>query len=299
MLYFNKLPNHNDKRFDEQSHFASFQKQNIVFNAETKKSHCDEHVGCLSIKTVWSGDEAYRFQGVLRNVTPGQFLILNNDQRYSSSIDSVQNVKSMSVFFTNEFSAGILRDVQTMEQTLTDNYDQRAIAAPEFFQQLYPMDSTLESMLKSLAVEGESRDGVDEQLQLVLSYLLATHQSEVSRSRKVDAVKAATQKEIYRRLCVAKDVLHSSYHDDLDLATISHAACMSVPQLVRQFKIVFKTTPHQYLKALRISNAAKQLKNTDAPVQDIALACGFENVSAFCRAFKIAYNATPQAFRLG
>lgn|GEM_PF-6663929 len=34
--------------------------QNIIFNALSKKSHCDRHVGCLSIKTLWGkGEEWY------------------------------------------------------------------------------------------------------------------------------------------------------------------------------------------------------------------------------------------------
>jgi AraC family transcriptional regulator len=297
MLHFTSLPNHNDKRFNEHSHFAKFREHNIVFNATTKKSHCEKHIGCLSVKTVWSGMEAYEFQGIERNVTPGQFLILNNEQSYSSRIDSLENVKSLSVFFTNAFAASVFSDTQSSEETLLDNFDQEATAIPDFFQTLYSIDPTLQTMLQNLTTETVGGTEMDEQLIFVLRHLLTVHRSEVNKSQRIEAVKALTKKEIYRRLCVARDVLHSSYMNDLDLAMIGRAASLSVPQLVRQFKAAFNTTPHQYLRSIRLERAAAQLKGTNEPVQDIALDNGFENLSAFCRAFRKEFGLTPLALR--
>jgi AraC-like DNA-binding protein len=297
MLYFRSLPNHSDKRFNEQSHFAKFKEHNIVFNAITTKSYCEKHVGCLSIKTVWSGMESYEFQGVQRNVTPGQFLILNNEQAYSSRIDSSENVQSLSVFFTNEFSASVFCDARSREETLLENFDQKTTDIPDFFQTLYSIDPSLLAMLRKLSTEALSSDEIDEQLIFVLRHLLTVHRSEVNRSQHVEAVKALTKKEIYRRLCVAKDVLHSSYMKDLDLATISREASLSVPQLVRQFKATFNTTPHQYLRTIRLERAAAQLKTTNEPVHAIAQDNGFENFSAFCRAFRKEFGFTPLALR--
>jgi AraC-like DNA-binding protein len=297
VLYFTSLPNHNDKRFNEQSHFAKFKEHNIVFNANTTKSFCEKHVGCLSIKTVWSGMEAYEFQGVQRNVTPGQFLILNNEQPYSSKIDSSENVQSLSVFFTNEFSASVFHDARSAEETLLDNFDQHTTDIPDFFQTLYSIDPILQAMLRNLSTSAMSSEEIDEQLIFVLRHLLTVHRSEVNRSRNVEAVKTLTKKEIYRRLCVARDVLHSSYMNNLDLSTIGREASLSVPQLVRQFKATFNTTPHQYLRTIRLERAAAQLKTTNEPVHSIALDNGFENFSAFCRAFRKEFGITPLMIR--
>ncbi|WP_448633871.1 helix-turn-helix domain-containing protein [Pedobacter panaciterrae] len=103
--------------------------------------------------------------------------------------------------------------------------------------------------------------------------------------------------EIYKRLCIAKDFLHSTFMEKHDLDTLSSNACLSVPQLVRQFKSVFKTTPYQYLIQIRLDRAVELLKNSNKPVHEITWQCGFENVSAFCRAFKSAYGTQPLIFR--
>src|SRR6478736_5764344 len=58
-MYFTSLPDHSNPLFDEQLHFSRFKKQNIIFNAPSKESHCDNHVGCLSFKTLLNGGEEW------------------------------------------------------------------------------------------------------------------------------------------------------------------------------------------------------------------------------------------------
>lgn len=103
-------------------------------------------------------------------------------------------------------------------------------------------------------------DRVDEHLVLLLHYLIQEHHSNARWAAKVKAVKSSTRTEIFKRLCIAKDFLHAYYWDKPDLNVISEAACLSVPQLVRQFKTVFNTTPHQYLIRIRLQQAAELLK---------------------------------------
>src|SRR5688500_15880673 len=114
MLYFTKLPDHKSRDFNERLHFDTFSRHNITFNAMATKSRCDDHVGCLSIKTVMSGEEVYEFNGLQKSVRPGQFLILNGDQPYASTIKAPEKVKSLSVFFTKQFASEVfLHAVQT------------------------------------------------------------------------------------------------------------------------------------------------------------------------------------------
>lgn len=97
-MYFTSLPDNTDPAFDEELHFSRFKKQNIVFNAKSANSFCERHVGCLSIKTVLSGEEWYGVDNRQLAVRPGQFLLLNDDQDYSCRIDSAEEVRVLSVF---------------------------------------------------------------------------------------------------------------------------------------------------------------------------------------------------------
>ncbi|MDO6432724.1 AraC family transcriptional regulator [Flavitalea sp. BT771] len=300
-MYFTTLPDHTDPTFDEQLHFSRFKQRNIIFNASSYKSHCQRHVGCLSIKTIFSGEEWYGIDRHQLVVRPGQFLILNDDQEYACRMDSAVKVRAVSVFFRNEFASAVLRDALCREENLLDTPFETGGQPLEFFQTLYDTDPSLEEKLlglvNALDENGYDSNMVDERLVFLLHHLIRTHKKEAERARRVSAVKAATRNEIHRRLCIAKDLLHSNFMEQPDLASISHLACMSVPQLVRQFKAVFRTTPHQYLIRLRLAHAARLLQQSSMPVHEITWMCGFQNTSAFCRAFRTAYGLPPLDFK--
>lgn len=297
-MYFTSLPDHSQPGFDEQLHFSRFKKNNIIFNTQAQAGHCDEHVGCLSIKTTLSGEEWY---GVGRRsliVRPGQFLILNNDQPYACR---VKKARVLSVFFKNDFASALFHDCNSREESLLDNPFSKSTDLPVFFQTLHLIDEQLQSQLARLVVSlethGYDADRVSEHLLFLFRHLIKVHGIESKQVTQIKAVKRATQVEIYKRLCVAREVLHSLFMQKLDLASISDSACLSVPQLIRQFKIVFGCTPHQYLMKVRLTHAAEKLSMTDEPVNSIVWQCGFENASAFSRAFKAGTGTSPEAYR--
>ena len=300
-MYFTSLPDHSQPGFDEQLHFSKFKQHNIIFNAISYQSHCDRHVGCLSIKRVLGGEEWYGVDNRQLLLRAGQFLILNDNQEYSCRIDTAGQVRVQSVFFSTAFAASVFRDALSTEETLLDNPFETANKPLEFFQALNDTDPWVESKLLGLitALEESGYDAgmVDEHIVFLLHHLIRVHKTQRHRTTRVSAVKPNTRTEIYKRLCIAKDLMHSTFMDKPDLAAISHTACLSTPQLIRQFKAVFQATPHQYLTRIRLAHAASLLQHTSTPVHEITWNCGFENTSAFCRAFRAEYGASPLHFR--
>lgn len=300
-MYYTRLPDHTSPGFNENAHFSLFKKNNIIFNATSSQSHCDKHVGCLSLKTVVSGQEWYSISNRWVAVRPGQFLILNDDQQYGCRIDKGIQVHTRSVFFKKEFASAVFHDALRGEEALLDRpFAQREITL-EFFQTLQEIDHALQlklsRLIEVLEKDGHNSDAVDEQLVFMLHHLIRVHRSDKKRQKNIRAIKPATKKEVFKRLCIAKDLLHSRYMDKIDLTTIGAEACISVPQLVRHFKSVFKVSPYQYLIQIRLQQAEELLKKTEMSVSEIAWKCGFENVSAFCRAFKSARSMQPLTYR--
>ncbi|HWW42477.1 AraC family transcriptional regulator [Pedobacter sp.] len=299
-MYLTSLPDHSDPDFDEELHFKRFKERNVIFNTASSFSFCDAHVGCLSFKTILKGEEWYVVNRRKIAVRPGQFLILNDEQDYSCRIDSQDKVRGLSVFFQKDFAASIFQDVLKSEIELLDNPFLMKGTQPEFFQTLNAIEPQLQFELTKLISDLEESGysaGTEEYLVFFLRYLIKTLKSESKRLTEVSAIKPSSKIEIFKRLCIAKDFLHSTFMEPMDLKDVGSAACLSVPQLIRQFKSVFKYTPHQYLVQIRLKQAANLLKNTDTPVHEITWECGFENVSAFCRAFKSAYGVQPLVFR--
>src|SRR5882757_9772292 len=114
-MYFTSIPDHSKPGFDEQLHFSKFRKHNIIFNTLSSYGGCENHVGCLSFKTVLTGEEWYGINNNRVAVRPGQFLVLNDEQTYSCNIAGSEKVRIFSVFFKNEFAASVLNDTLSGE----------------------------------------------------------------------------------------------------------------------------------------------------------------------------------------
>jgi AraC family transcriptional regulator len=300
-MYFTQLPDHDAPGFDEQVHFHRFGKHNMIFNAFSEKAWCSNHVGCLSIKTVFAGEEWYSAGGPDMAVRPGQFLILNDDQNYSCRVQQDEGARTFSVFFERQFATAAFRDLLQSEDRLLDVPFDAGGPVPEFFQTLHAVEPSLALRFRSLESRldayGYDPGFVDEYLLFLLRYLVRVYRSDIRVLLKIDAVKRSTRQELFKRVCVARDILHSTFSGSPDLARVGREACLSMPQLIRHFKSVFGMTPHQYLMDLRLRQAARLLKDSALTVQEISWRCGYADVSAFCRIFKAVYGVSPERLR--
>lgn len=71
----------------------------------------------------------------------------------------------------------------------------------------------------------------------------------------------------------------------------------STSQVRRRFKQCFGLSPSAYRDTLRLEKAARLLAFTPFPIQTIATRCGYQNHSAFSRAFQRYHNQTPRQYR--
>ena len=72
---------------------------------------------------------------------------------------------------------------------------------------------------------------------------------------------------------------------------------MSANYFCKYFKHQFGKTFTQYVNGLRLEKACRLLEETDLPVMEISLQCGFENLSYFVRLFKKDKGVTPSDYR--
>ncbi len=67
--------------------------------------------------------------------------------------------------------------------------------------------------------------------------------------------------------------------------------------LCRAMKRFAGVTPSEYVNALRLSTAARLLRNTDMRVLDIQLDCGFDSASHFNQRFRREFGLSPSRYR--
>lgn len=85
--------------------------------------------------------------------------------------------------------------------------------------------------------------------------------------------------------------------DSVTPAWFAERSGISPHQLSRLTKRLFGLTPGQYITKTRIAKASRLLRESNAPVANVALDCGFYDHSAFTRAFRSATGVTPTEFR--
>ena len=97
----------------------------------------------------------------------------------------------------------------------------------------------------------------------------------------------------------ALEFLESHFGEPLTPSDLAARARLSPVRFARLIKRIYRLTPSHLITQTRLSAASRLLRETDRPVAEIALECGFYDHSAFTRAFRSAMGATPTEFRRG
>ena len=105
------------------------------------------------------------------------------------------------------------------------------------------------------------------------------------------------RREIPAELAEAIHFLQENFAQPISTAQLAAKAALSAERFSRLVKRIFHLTPGQLIIQTRLQEATRRLRETDARVADIALACGFYDHSAFARQFKAATGVTALAYR--
>lgn len=100
-----------------------------------------------------------------------------------------------------------------------------------------------------------------------------------------------------RRISDAVRRIEQALAEPLPLSRLAADAAMSPYHFLRTFSRVVGITPHRFVTRARLEQAARQLRQTDAPVATIALDAGFSDLSAFHASFRRWLGASPAAYR--
>lgn len=99
------------------------------------------------------------------------------------------------------------------------------------------------------------------------------------------------------RIKVMLQYIQDHFAEDLVTAQIAASAMISESECLRCFHSTISITPIQYLKQFRIQKAAELLDTTKQKIGDIAIQCGFQEMSYFAKAFREVKKCTPTEYR--
>jgi AraC-like DNA-binding protein len=146
-------------------------------------------------------------------------------------------------------------------------------------------------LMEMLKVRGAKRIGA------FLTLLDILGQSRTCRPITSSGFTALATQHEQERISRACQFIDENYHRSLRIAEVAKVAHMSEGAFSRFFRDhVGKTFP-SFVNDLRVGRACRLLTETDRNVTEIALACGFRNLSNFNRQFLELRGYSPSEFR--
>lgn len=94
------------------------------------------------------------------------------------------------------------------------------------------------------------------------------------------------------------DFIEENLSDNLELDIVAEKIGYSKFYLNRLFWDTVGQTINKYIRLRRLTNSARQLVETDAPIIDIAMDAGYQSQQAYHHAFSAVFACTPTEYRL-
>lgn len=91
--------------------------------------------------------------------------------------------------------------------------------------------------------------------------------------------------------------LERDYARPLNLKDLAATARVSPNHLLRLFKAATGGSPGAYLLGIRLNRAAKQLRESELAISEIAAAAGFPDSNYFIRRFRARFGRSPREYR--
>jgi AraC-like DNA-binding protein len=254
-----------------------FRALDIVCTSGPADAPFDEDHPQPSIAVVLAGTFGYRGEHGRALLTPGALLLGNGGAGYRCTHEHGEGDRCLAFHFEPDLFERVAADL--------------GVRHARFRSHALPASRATGRLLAGVEAAFEDERGALEEAALGLA--AATLRS----SRDVRPVPVTARDE--RVAAETARLLEASFDRGHTLAALARRAGMSRFHFLRVFRHATGATPHQFLLQLRLREAARMLRRTDAPVTDVAYGVGFQDLSNFVRSFGAAFGASPSRYRAG
>ena len=273
----------------------------VIINCHATDIYYPEHWTPFSLKCAFNGKEFYKLRNTTYAVTDTNFLVLNQGCEYVSYILSDSVTESFTLNFT-QYNLNLLKSVYDSNNLkLLDNPFQLNKNSTTFIEKLYSYNSNLATYIMQVKNLTATRHfdclAVTEILYFILEEIYLLNRSSIRESDGISAKKRATRLELYKRLNIVKDYLTSCYNEDITLERMAETCYLNAFHLLREFKKLYRITPHQYLTTVRLQQAKKLISSSKASISNVMQEIGFQDPTSFNRLFKKHYGVSPNVYR--
>lgn len=272
-------------RFSNQIYFSDYAKFYLKYKS------------IYSIKYSITGEDNFKINNRIRHLQTNNYLIVNNDQEVITLTGDSE--KAISIFIEPELVVDVFNTCKKSNEELLSNPYDIQNNEPMFFDNCFPLnDNSLSCLLRNFSnsfdelKKNSNEFGVNFFFK-VSKALILSQQETFKQIKRIDCVKKSTKSELYTRMLKAKEFINDNWKENISLTFLARFVHMSPYHFHRTFSAVFKTTPNQYHKLIRMEMANKLLRKGSHNISEVAILTGYENVHSFSKAFKKSYGIPP------
>lgn len=101
----------------------------------------------------------------------------------------------------------------------------------------------------------------------------------------------------HRGVAAAAEVMRTNLESPVSMEQIAARSGMSLRQMERQFQRLFRQTPQDFYRDLRLDHARNLIRSTEMTMFEIATACGFSSASYLARCHRRRFGRSPRVER--
>lgn len=250
----------------------------------------------LEIAFVKQGKGIYYVENRTYEMNVGDIVVINNiEPHYMEVLPPVNMVMPVLMFepqlvlsSENEF------DYQYMEPFFerSSNFNNRIDSKSEIGKKIFVLLTEIEDEYVNRTVGYKLM--IKAKLLHIITYLIRHYQNTTKSSESI-----ISKNKRLDKLEKVFGYINKNYSQKIELNVLAELAYMSPNYFSAFFKQSTGFSPIEYLNKIRIAKSIELLRKTDCSIAQIALDCGFNNLSNYNKIFKHFTETTPSQIRKG
>lgn len=179
------------------------------------------------------------------------------------------------------------------EKYLEPIYNRRLLM-PEYLTSEHPLHRQIEPIIRKLTTEPHYQRFHKELL--IKARVFEILHRILPFCEQADSV-SANEDIAYEKLKRSLIYIEEHYSENISVETVAAESNYSASHFAKLFRHLTGDSFTQYLKNYRLEMAAVRLRNEKTKISEIALSCGFSNLSYFSRAFLEKFGLSPSDYR--
>ncbi|MGI8745236.1 MAG: helix-turn-helix domain-containing protein [Bryobacteraceae bacterium] len=254
--------------------------QDVVCTCGPQDRPFEERHSRVSIAIVVAGSFQYGSAGARELMTPGSLLLGNAGQCFECGHEHGSGDRCLSFQYAPDYFETLAADAGARGS----KWDFRVLRLP-------PLRALASLVARACAALAAGAGAPWEELNVQLA--AQSVQQVKGLSPGLGTVPASALARVTR----AVRMIERNPSAELGIGTLARESGLSPYHFLRTFDHLTGMTPHQYIVRSRLREAATRLSTETSKVLDVALDCGFADLSNFNRAFRIEFGMNPRAYR--